>query len=70
MGNFPSYLGVKAFGVKIGAILPGDDIVEEVSKAIKKCHKDELIDDGDIICVKESIVARARSEERRVGKEC
>ncbi|HUT81689.1 MAG TPA: coenzyme F420-0:L-glutamate ligase [Candidatus Bathyarchaeia archaeon] len=60
MGKFPSYLGVKAFGVKIGAILPGDDIVEEVSKAVKKCHKDELIDDGDIICVKESIVARAQ----------
>ncbi|MBN1330914.1 MAG: coenzyme F420-0:L-glutamate ligase [Candidatus Heimdallarchaeota archaeon] len=60
MEKFPSYLGVKAFGVKIGAILPGDDIVGEVSKAISKCHEDHLIDDGDIICVKESIVARAQ----------
>ncbi len=60
MKKFPSYLGVKAFGVKIGAILPGDNIVEEVSKAVKKCHEDYLIDDGDIICVKESIVARAQ----------
>lgn len=60
MTKFPSYLGVKAFGVKIGAILPGDNIVEEVSKAIKKCYEDNLIDDGDIICVKESIVARAQ----------
>ncbi len=60
MKKFPSYLGVKAFGIKIGAILPGDNIVDEVSKTIKKCYEDNLIDDGDIICVKESIVARAQ----------
>jgi len=60
MKKFPSYLGVKAFGVKMGVILPGDNIIEDVCKTIKKCDEDYLIDDGDIICVKESIVARSQ----------
>jgi len=58
---FPEYLGVKAFGVKMGVILPGDDIVEEVYRAVEKCHRDGLIDDGDVICVKENVVARAQN---------
>ncbi len=72
MKKFPSYLGVKAFGVKIGAVLPRDNIVEEVCKAVKKCHEDHLIDDRDIVCVKESIVARAQNNfisKEDIGKE-
>lgn len=44
----------------MGVILPGDNIVEEVYKAVERCQKDGLIDDGDILCVKESVVARAQ----------
>ncbi len=61
MPKLPDYLGVKAFGVKMGVILSGDDIAEEVYKAVEKCHRDGLIDDGDILCVKESVVARAQN---------
>ncbi len=61
MTCFPNYLGVKAFGVKMGVVLPGDDIVEEVYKVVERCHRDGLLDDGDIICIKENIVARAQN---------
>lgn len=61
MGGLPFYLGVIAFGVRMGVILPGDDIVEEVYRTVEKCHRDGLIDDGDILCVKESVVARAQN---------
>jgi F420-0:gamma-glutamyl ligase len=57
----PKYLGVVAFGVKMGVILPGDDIVQTVYKSIEKCFRDALIEDGDIICVSESVVARSQS---------
>jgi Fe-S cluster biosynthesis and repair protein YggX len=60
MGLLPDYIGVKAFGVKMGVILEGDDIVEEVFKVVSMCNSDGLIDDGDILCVKESIVARSQ----------
>ena len=60
MRFLPEDLGVIAFGVKMGAILPGDDIVEEVFRAVLKCHEKGLIDDGDVLCVKESVVARAQ----------
>ncbi len=61
MGKLPDYLGVKAYGVKMGVILAGDDIAEEVFKAVKQCDADGLIDDNDILCVKESVVARAQN---------
>lgn len=61
MGILPDYLGVKSYGVKMGVILEGDDIVEEVYKAVKQCDADGLIDNNDIICVKESVVARAQN---------
>lgn len=61
MDCLPEYLGVKAFGVKMGVVLPGDDIVEEVYRIIEKCYRDRLIDDGDILCITESIVARAQN---------
>lgn len=61
MIKIPDYIGPFAFGVKMGAILQGDDIVEDICKAAKKCDEDGLIDDGDILCVTESVVARAQS---------
>lgn len=61
MRRFPDYLGVTAFGVKMGVILPGDDIIEEVYRVVERCFRDGLIDDGDVICVKENVVARAQN---------
>ena len=57
----PEYLGVVAFGVKTGAILPGDNIVQTVCESIERCFRDGLIEDGDIICVSESVVARSQN---------
>jgi len=61
MFKIPNYIGPLAFGVKMGVILPGDDIVESVYEAVKKCDDDGLIDDGDILCVTESVVAKAQN---------
>lgn len=61
MTKIPNYIGVLAFGVKMGVILAGDDIVEDVFKAVKRCDEDGLIDNGDIVCVTESVVARAQN---------
>ncbi|MFA7398751.1 MAG: coenzyme F420-0:L-glutamate ligase [Candidatus Bathyarchaeia archaeon] len=61
MGALPDYIGVTAFGVKMGVILEGDDIVEETYKSVAQCHADGLISDGDILCIKESVVARAQN---------
>jgi len=61
MIKIPNYIGPLAFGVKMGVILPGDDIVADVYEAVKKCDEDGLIDDGDILCVTESVVAKAQS---------
>lgn len=57
----PEYLGVVAFGVKAGVILPGDNIVQTVCESIERCFRDGLIDNGDIVCVTESIVARSQN---------
>ncbi|MFP3985427.1 MAG: coenzyme F420-0:L-glutamate ligase, partial [Candidatus Bathyarchaeia archaeon] len=61
MIEVPSYIGAFAFGVKMGVILPGDDLVGTIYKAVEKCYEDGLIDDGDILCVTESVVARAQN---------
>ena len=59
--GFLKYLGVVAFGIKMGVILAGDNIVQIVYEAVKKCCDDNLIDDNDIICVKENVVARSQN---------
>ena len=61
MGNLPDYLGVVAFGVKMGVILPGCDIVDTVYDSLSQLDKDRLLDHGDVICVTESVVARAQN---------
>ncbi len=61
MFKIPNYIGPLAFGVKMGVILPGDDIIDSVYDAVKKCDADGLIDDGDILCVTESVVAKAQN---------
>ncbi len=60
MKNIYDYLGLVAFGVKGGVVLPGDDIGEFVIETLSKCVQDNLISNGDIICVTESVVARSQ----------
>ena len=57
----PKYLGVVAFGVRAGVILPGDDIVRVVCERVEECFRDGLLDDGDIVCVTESVIARSQN---------
>ncbi len=58
--KIPDYIGSLAFGLKMGVILPGMDIVEEILKPLSRCSMDGLLHDGDVICITESIVARAQ----------
>ncbi len=60
MIKFPDYLGPMAFGLRMGVVLPGMDVVEVVYEALSRCHRDGLLADGDVVCVTESIVARAQ----------
>ncbi len=57
----PDYVGSLAFGLKMGVILPGMDIVAEIIKALSRCNKDGLLGSNDVICITESIVARAQN---------
>jgi len=58
--KIPGYIGSMAFGLKMGVILPGIDIVEEICKPLSFCNRDGLLNNGDVICITESIVARAQ----------
>ncbi len=60
MAKLPDYVGPCAFGIKIGVITPGCDLPGMILEALKQCDKDDLLDDGDVICVTESVVARAQ----------
>ncbi len=55
-----NYLGVVAFGIKGGVILPGDDIASVVVDILRKPFTDNLLADGDVVCVTESVVARSQ----------
>ncbi len=61
MIKLPDYVGPMAYGLKMGVILPGMDIVEKLSEPLARCHSDGLLGDGDVICVTESVVARAQN---------
>ena len=58
--KLPDYLGVVAFGIKMGVILPGSDLVDMVYDSLQQVDRDGLLDDGDVICVTESVVARSQ----------
>ncbi len=60
MAGIPNYVGPAAMGLEMGVITPGMDIVNEVFKIVKKVHEDHLLNDGDVICITESVVARAQ----------
>ena len=53
--NLPSTVGVAAIGLKTGLIIPNDDIVAITADTVKP-----FVEDGDIICVTEAVVARLK----------
>lgn len=61
MNEIPDYIGPMAMGLKMGVIVPGMDIVDLTFRSVKRCYEDELLDDGDVICITESVVARAQN---------
>jgi F420-0:gamma-glutamyl ligase len=61
MKTLPAYIGSAAFGLKMGVFLPGCDLIEEISKRAGDLHRDGLLDDGDVICITESVVARVQN---------
>lgn len=61
MIKIPDYIGPMAFGLKMGVILPGMDIVEKVFELIACCSRDGLLNEGDVVCITESVVARAQN---------
>lgn len=61
MFKLPDYIGPMAYGLKMGVILPGMNIVEKVYEALAQSRKDGLLDNGDIVCITESVVARSQN---------
>lgn len=61
MGNLPEYFGVSAFGIKMGVIVAGSNVVEMVYESLQRCNEDGFLDNGDTICITESVVARAQN---------
>lgn len=61
MLKLPEYIGPMAFGLKMGVILPGMSIVDTVFEQLCRCHRDHLLHDGDVVCITESVVARAQN---------
>lgn len=54
--TLPANSGVAAIGLKIGLILPHDDIASITADAVKT-----IAADGDIICITEAVVARSQN---------
>lgn len=61
MGKLPDYVGPCALGIKMGVVTPNCDLLGMVSKAVQQCDRDNLLDDDDVICITESVVARAQN---------
>lgn len=61
MANLPEYIGSTAFGLKMGVIVPEMDLISAIMDVITKCDQDNFIDDGDVLCITESILARAQN---------
>ncbi len=60
MRTLPDYVGSAAFGLKMGVFLPGSDLIGEVASRAEDLARDGLLDDGDVICITESVVARVQ----------
>ena len=68
MAPLPNYVGPAAFGIKMGVIVPGMDLIAEVVSRVAKCAEDQLVDDGDVLCITESVVARSQNNYVTVGQ--
>ncbi len=58
--RIPDYVGAMAFGLKMGVILPKTDIAEKIIQALTGCHRDGFLENNDVVCITESVVARAQ----------
>lgn len=56
------YIGTRTFGLRAPIIEKGDDLIEIVSKSVKDASESHNIEinDKDVVCVTESLVARAQ----------
>ena len=54
--SLPASVGVAAIGLKTGLIIPNDDIAAITADTVKP-----FVEDGDIICVTEAVVARSQN---------
>lgn len=61
MLKLPEYVGPCAFGIKMGVVFPGSDLSSMIVEALRKVKEDELLSDGDTICITESVVARSQN---------
>lgn len=61
MAKLPVYIGPAAFGLKMGVIIPNSDLLTPVVQIVERCHADSLLDDGDVLCITESVLARAQN---------
>ena len=60
MSLLPDYIGPAALGIKLGVIFPGCDLADMAARALEKCQRDGLLQDGDVACITESVVARSQ----------
>ncbi|MCF8011898.1 MAG: coenzyme F420-0:L-glutamate ligase [Clostridiales bacterium] len=60
MSKLPDYVGPAAFGLKMGVIVPNCDLEGMILETLEKCQQDNMLDDRDIICITESVVARSQ----------
>ncbi|HHP51572.1 MAG TPA: F420-0--gamma-glutamyl ligase [Moorella mulderi] len=56
MGDFGARIEAQALAIKTGLILPHDDITAIVAEAVKG-----MVEEGDIVCVTEAVVARSQN---------
>ncbi len=61
MKYFSTYVGSVALGIKMGVIFPGCDLAQMVVDAVEKCNSDKLLEDRDVLCLTESVLARAQN---------
>jgi hypothetical protein len=61
MAKLPAYIGPAALGLKMGVVVPGSDLKGMIAEVVKQCHRDQLLADGDVLCITESVLARAQN---------
>lgn len=59
--GLPELVGPAAFGIKMGVILPGIPVDEMIIERMSELNGEGLVDNGDILCITESVVARSQN---------